>query len=135
MTQFESAPVRVNAPCSKVYDYLSDFRNLKHLMPEQVINWQATETSCSFTIKGMADLSMRIDSKAAGRNIHIVADGKNPIEYTMDYFFTGKDNESCQVTVMLEAALNPFLKSIASRPLQNFVEMIAGKLPDLFRNA
>ena len=28
-------------------------------MPEQVIDWKSTEDSCSFTIKGMTDLTMR----------------------------------------------------------------------------
>lgn len=104
-------------------------------MPEQIENWNATETSCSFSIRGLAALSMRMDSKSTDRNIHIISDGNNPISYAMDYFFTPKSEKTCAVTIVLDAELNPFLKSIASRPLQNFVDMIADKLQELFGKA
>ncbi len=135
MTTFESRAVTLNVPCNEVFSFLEDFRNLETIMPEQIENWTASESACSFSIRGLAALSMRIDSKSSGRNIHIVSDGKNPISYSMDYFFIKKSEQTCAVTVVLDADLNPFLKSIASRPLQNFVEMIADKLQELFGKA
>jgi carbon monoxide dehydrogenase subunit G len=131
MTRFESDHVQLNASCEKVYHFLSDFRNLESLMPDQITNWKATEDECSFTIRGLADLSMGLGSKSACSNIHIVSKGKNPIDYSLDYFFSGK-NDHCRVTVMLDAELNAFLRGIASRPLQNLVDMIADKLCETF---
>lgn len=131
MAKFESEQVVLQAPCGEVFDFLSDFRNLESLMPEQITNWKATEDDCSFTIQGVADLSMEMASRSAGRNIHIVSSGSNPVAYSLDYFFRNKDN-SCEVSVLLEAELNPFLKSIASRPLQSLVSVIAEKLKELY---
>jgi carbon monoxide dehydrogenase subunit G len=132
MTRFESEPVVLNTTCEEVYSFLSDFRKLNQVMPEQIINWKATQDSCSFTIQGLTDLSMRLASKSDCRNIHIVSEGKNPIEYSMDYFFRKKDDSRCEVIVLLDAELNAFLKMMASRPLQNLVDMIAGKLKELY---
>jgi carbon monoxide dehydrogenase subunit G len=132
MTKFESAPVVLNTPCEEVFSFLSDFRNIKQVMPDQIINWEAEKDSCSFTIQGMADLSMRLASKSDCRNIHIISEGNNPIEYSMDYFFIKKGDSQCEVTVLLEAELNAFLKMMASRPLQNLVDMIAGKLKEMY---
>ena len=131
MAKFESEQVVLQSPCEKVFEFLSDFRNLESLMPEQVNNWQATEDDCSFTIQGVADLSMEVASRSAGRNIHIVSRKGNPVAYSLDYFFRTKDN-GCEVYVLLEADLNPFLKSIASRPLQSLVNVIAERLKELY---
>lgn len=132
MTTFESEKVGINASCEEVFSFLSDFRNLKQVMPEQIVNWKASEDTCSFSIQGMADLSMRQASKSKCKNIHIVSDGHNPIDYSMDYFFREKGASACEVTVILDAELNAFLKTVASRPLQNLVDMIAGKLKEIF---
>jgi len=132
MTTFESDKVLVKAPCEDVFSFLSDFRKLEQLMPEQIVNWNASEDRCSFSIQGMADLSMRLASKSECRNIHIVSEGNNPIDYSMDYYFRKMNDSACEVTVVLDAELNTFLKSVASKPLKNLVDMIASKLKDVF---
>ena len=132
MANFRSKDVVLGKNGEKTYNFLSDFRNVESLMPEQVIHWQATENTCSFTIKSLASLSMEIVSRSPCRNIHIASVGSNPISYTMDYFFQGSGTDACSVSVVLQADLNPFLKAVASAPLQNFVEMIADKLQELF---
>lgn len=132
MTEFISNRVEINAPADKVYTFLSDFTNFEHLMPEQIKNWQADADSCSFTIEGMATLNMRIASKNPPKNIHIVADGKNPIDYTLDIFLFEVNEAKSKVEIVFNADLNPFIKAMASRPLQNFVDMLAQKLQQHF---
>ena len=132
MTEFVSERLMINASCNEVYSFMGDFTNFEYLMPEQIKNWKADQESCSFTIEGLADLSMRIASKNPGRNIHIIADGKNPIDYTLDCFFFENDGNSCKVELVFNADLNPFVKAVASRPLQNFVNMLAAKLQEHF---
>jgi carbon monoxide dehydrogenase subunit G len=132
MTEFVSERVQVNASNTTIYNFLGDFTNFENLMPEQIKNWKADTDRCSFTIEGLADLSMRIASRSEGKNIHIVADGKNPIDYTLDCFMIPKDESSCNVELIFSADLNPFIKSLASRPLQNFVDMLAQKLQQHF---
>ncbi len=133
MTEFVSDRVDINAPSGKVFDFLSDFTNFEHLMPEQIKNWKADKDSCSFTIEGMADLSMRIASKTPNKNIHIVAEGKNPLDYTLDCFLFDKEQDESKVEIVFNADLNPFIKAVASRPLQNFVDMLANKLQEHFK--
>ena len=132
MAKFQSERVQVDAPEQQVFEFMSDFRNFKDLMPPQIINWKADEQTCSFTIQGMADLSMRMLNKNPYRNIHIAADGNNPINYTLDCFFEpGAENHSF-AEIIFEAELNPFMSMVASRPLQNLVNMLAEKLREIF---
>lgn len=132
MAKFQSERVQIDAPEQEVFEFLSDFRNFKELMPPQIVNWQADEQTCSFTIQGMADLSMRMVNKNPWTNIHIAADGKNPIEYTLDCFFEPGGEGKSFAGIVFDAELNPFLSMVASKPLQNLVNMLADKLQEIF---
>lgn len=132
MAIFQSNRVLVNATDSEVFAFLSDFRNFKNLMPSQIANWQADEQSCSFSIQGMADFSMRMVSKTPNASIHIVADGKNPVDYSLDCLITPEDDQNCMAEIVFNADLNPFQKMVASGPLQNLVNMLADKLSEIF---
>lgn len=132
MAKFESDYITLNTDCKTVFDFLGDFRNFEDLLPSQVKNWKADQDSCSFTIEGMADLSMRIDGKYPHNNIHIVSDGKTPVAFKLDYFFRKRDDNSCQCSIVFDANLNPFQKMVASNALQNFVNMLADKLRERY---
>ncbi|MFW5759302.1 MAG: SRPBCC family protein, partial [Bacteroidota bacterium] len=132
MTEFLSERTTVNAPPETVYQFLGNFNNFEHLMPPQIKNWKSDEDHCSFTIEGLADLSMRIASKKENKSVFIVAEGKNPIDYTLDCFIFPMANDQSDVEIAFRAELNPFVKSVASRPLQNFVNMLSQKLQEHF---
>lgn len=132
MAKFENQDILVNTDCQTVFDFLGDFRNFEHLVPEQVKNWQANENACSFTVEGMADLAMRIDGKYPCNNIHIVADGKNPVNFSLDYYFNERGEGTCAVSIVFDVDLNPFMKAVAARPLQHFVDMLGEKLQEKY---
>ena len=133
MTKYKSQKTKITAGDSEVFGFLSDFRNLKDLMPPQVVNWQATIDTCSFTIQGLASLDMKMESNKPFSNVHVVSHGDNPVDYTLDYNITSLDEENCIVTVEFEADLNPFVKMVASKPLQNLVDLMAQRLQEVFK--
>ena len=132
MATFEKVNIPVEAGCEKVFSFLGDFRNFEELLPDKVKNWRADENSCSFTIEGFSDMSMRIEGKYPCRSIHIVPDGKAPADFSLEYFFREKGDQRCDVSVVFKVALNPFMKTVASGPLQKFVDKLARKLQDHF---
>ncbi len=132
MSKFKSETTQIAARDSEVFEFLSDFRNLRGLMPPQVTNWQATQDTCSFTITGLANLEMKLKSSTPFSNLHVVSHGSNPIDYTLDYNIARVNPDVCSVTVVYEADLNPFIKMVASKPLQNLVDLMAEKLKEVF---
>ena len=76
MTRLESDKVTVNKTAKEVFDFLSDFNNYQRLMPEQVTDWKSTTDECSFTIKGMASLGMKMKEKTPNISIVIEKNGK-----------------------------------------------------------
>ncbi len=132
MTKFESKKVIVNASCQVVYEFMADFSNFEKLLPQEVSNWKVDGDSCSFKIEGIGDLSMRIASKKPCSQINIVSDGSNPVDYNLDCYFYSYDKDRCEVELIFDAELTAFMEMVAANPLQNFVDMLADKIKELF---
>lgn len=131
MTNFQSPEITIKRSTEDVFTFLSDFRNFEKLMPEQVINWQASEDQCSFTIKGMADLAMHMGEKRPNDFIRYESEGKSPIGFNLEFSIVELQGNASKVSVELKANLNPMLKMMASRPLKNFVNILADKLKEV----
>ncbi len=130
MTKIKSNKVSINNTGKSIFSFLSDFNNFEKLMPEQVINWKSTADTCSFTIKGMADLAMRIKSKSEFSEINYVSDGNAPFGFTLHCFLAENGNQT-NVQIILNADLSPMLKLMAVRPLQNFINLLVNKLKEI----
>ena len=102
-------------------------------MPEQVVDWQSTPDECSFTIKGMATLGMKMVEKTPDNFIRITSHGKVPFGF---FLLCNIDNAAggSNVQLAFDADLNPMLKMMASKPLTNFLNILAGKLKDIMNS-
>lgn len=131
MTRIESDAVLINKPPEKVFDFLSDMNNLEKLMPEQVVNWKSNKDSCTFTIKEMADLSLKIIERAPYKKILMESGDKAPLKFIMETEISKINENQSYGRIILNAELNTMMEMLAKKPLQNFVNMLAGKLKEL----
>src|SRR3569832_2837996 len=129
MTRLESDKVTVNKTAAEVYSFLSDFNNFGHLMPEQVADWQSTADECSFTIKGMASLGMKIAEKTPNSLIKIVRT-RAPFDFTLSCMIEDK-GETCAVQLAFDADLSPMMEMMASKPLTNFLNLLVNRLKEV----
>jgi len=132
MTKIESEKLSINNSAENIFTFLSNFNNFEKLMPEQIINWQATEDTCSFTIKGMTDIGMRIKEKIPNSKIVIVPDGKVSFGFELLCLLEETAADKTNTQIVFNADLNPMLKMMAAKPLQNFVNLLVQKLKELF---
>lgn len=130
MATFKSDKITINKSQEEIYVFLSDFDNFEKLMPEQVTNWKSTNENCSFTIQGMADLAMKIGDRTEFSKVTYVSDGNKPFAFDMNTDIIANGNNS-ETQITLNANLNPMLKMMASRPLQNFVNLLVNKLKEI----
>ena len=131
MTSFKSDKILINKSQEDLYAFLSDFNNFEKLMPEQVTNWKATYDSCSFTIQGMADLAMTMGQQTEYSQITYNSVGEKPFRFDLKTHFSLADNDQTETHIILNADLNPMIKMMASRPLQNFVNLLVNKLKEV----
>ena len=131
MTSFTSEKITINRSPEDLFVFLSDFNNFEKLMPEQVINWQATKENCSFTIKGMADLAMKMGQQTEFSVVTYISDGNKPFAFDLNTYFSAVDTDKTETQIILNADLNPMLKMMAGRPLKNFVNLLVNKLKEV----
>ncbi|NTW34507.1 MAG: hypothetical protein HGB12_18110 [Bacteroidetes bacterium] len=131
MTSIESDIVEINNSSEKLFNFLSNLNNLKNLMPEQVINWLSSEDSCSFTIKGMTDLTMRIDKKIPYTKIIVTSGEKTPFNFVLIFNFEESKKNCTNTQIIFNAELNAMLEMLAKKPLHNFINMLVAKLGEI----
>lgn len=125
---FQSHKVQLQVTVEKAYAFLHDLNNLQKLMPEQIINWQSTEDSCSFDIKGMAHISMERAETIQNRQVRIISKPENPIDLEIRVNLEKQTGNQTTLWIELTADLSPMLKLMASGPMQNLVNIMADKL-------
>ena len=109
---------------------VSDMRNIPALLPEQVINVQANEDNLSFTVQGMGSIALRVSQRITYSLVQLVPVGKTPFQFVLSIKIAGLGN-NCRVMYEIDAELNPLMAMMAKRPLQNLVDMMAGKTATL----
>ena len=132
MHHIKSKTIAVSASASRVYDFISDFNNMEKLMPEKVVDWKSTMTTCTFTIQGMATLNMKQGQNKSNEQVQMIADGKNPFQYDLNTLITEQGENSSEIYLQLNADLNPMLAMMAKKPLENFVNILAEELAKQF---
>ena len=131
MTTYDSDEVSIAQSNGFVFDFLSDFNNFEKLMPSQISQWQSDGESCSFNIQNMATLGMRYQLREPHHHIKIVSEGKSPFPFDLQCFIQEDGIESCKVKLQFNAKMNPMIKMMAARPLENFVNILAAKLKEV----
>jgi carbon monoxide dehydrogenase subunit G len=124
----------INASQKKLYDFLSDFNNFEHLMPEQIVNWKSDKEHCSFTIKGMADISLKYSVKEPYRLLELVPDGKSPVNFNLVIRLQPDElnEQKTTVRVDVDADLNPMMALIAKRPFEDLANSMTDRLNKYF---
>ena len=133
-TTFESAVKTINADEKKVFDFLSDLRNaekLKDKLPQdKVKNIQLDHDSVSFSVNPVGDVSLRIIEREPFKTIKFSAD-KSPIDFFLWIQLKQTVENDTKLKITLKADLNPMIKMMASKPLEQFINMLADALATL----
>ena len=111
-----------------LFDFMGDFHNFKHLLPEDKIdNFECTTEQCSFSIKGLTALTIKIKEKQPKSQITFETSGLAKFVFTLHIHLLPN-----QITnVQLEGDMNPFIKVMAEKPLIDLINTMASKLSNL----
>ena len=125
-----SEPAVLNKSKQEVFEFLNNLENHGQLMPPNIDDWQADQTTCSFRIKGMVELSLKKEETGSTDRIKTVPNGKAPVELDLEWNLT-EENGSTTAIFTINAKLNPFLKMMAQKPLTELANYQAAKLVDV----
>lgn len=132
MKKFESENVQLNSSAEHVFEYVGNLSNFGKFMPEQITNWQSTADTCSFTVQNMTTLSMKVQERVPFERINVVPDGKTPFDFSLQVILIPIRTDHCEAKIVFNADLNPVFSMMASKPLQNLVDLMAKNLEKIY---
>ena len=102
--------------------------NIPSVLPEQVVDITADYDNLAFTIQGMGKVALRVNKREANKFIQLVPEGKVPFQFSLNIYIESNETDSTsKCHFEIDAQLNPLMQMMASRPLQNLVNMMAEK--------
>ena len=131
MTRIESKKAALQQGAAEVFAFLSDFNNLAKLMPPQVEGFTVDGDTCRFTIKGMATIGLKYESKTPDSEVVMVKHGQAPFDLKLICKIGPGEETGSVLQLIFDADLNPFLKMMAEKPLGNFLNLLVDRYVEL----
>lgn len=129
MVKIESKKVEIKRNVEFVYEYLSDFTHFSMVANDKIENFKATQDKCSFTIKGMTDMGLKILSRIPNESITITNDtdvpSSMPLNFLIIFEFKKLEPYVSSVVVKMELDANPMIAMMVKKPLEKFVNSLA----------
>lgn len=114
----------INTNNEELFNLLSDLNNLKDFLPESKIeNWNATADSCSFKIKGLAEVGLKKAATTPHTLIYLDS-FKSPFKFTLNFYLEKVEENKTNASFVFEANINQFMKMMVEKPLNQFFNEI-----------
>lgn len=115
-----------------LFEFLIDFKNFAAILPEEKVeNFQFSGDQCSFNIKGITPMTIRLIEKDPFHHILFSSEGLAKFNFSLRVSFIGKAESIGECKVELMGDLNPFIKSMAEKALSGLVNTMSLKLSQL----
>ena len=130
-SKFESSVKQIPYPQQAVYDNISDLRNLEKVrdrVPEdKVSDFTFDEDTVGLNVQPVGELKLRICEREEPKCVKFET-VQSPVPFNVWIQILPVDEQNSKVKVTVKAELNPFIKSMVEKPLQEAVEKIADAL-------
>ncbi|MEF8805101.1 MULTISPECIES: SRPBCC family protein [Bacteroides] len=132
MGNFESSVKVIPYSQERVYNKLSDLSNLEaikdRLPQDKVQDLSFDSDTLSFSVPPVGQLTLQIVGREPCKCIKL-ATANSPIPFNMWIQLVATGEEECKVKVTIRIDINPFMKAMVQKPLQDglekMVEMLA----------
>ena len=118
MQEYISKQQQVFRSASQIFPLISNFSMLTPAVADKVEDWQATEDSCSFKVKGMK-VALRIAEKVENKHVKIVAgEGGLPVDFSFWIQLKEVAERDTRIRMVLHAELNMMMRMMLGSKLQ-----------------
>ena len=133
-SKFESSIKLVPYPQQAVYDNISDLNNLEKVrdrVPEdKVSDFSFDQDTVSLNVAPVGELKLRICDREEPKCVKFET-VLSPVPFNVWVQVLPVDENNAKLKVTVKAELNPFIKSMVEKPLQDGVEKIADALAQI----
>ncbi len=124
--KYESAIKPSSSSVEAIYAKISDFSHLGDILPrEHVSDWQSTADSCSFTIANIGKIGLQIVDRELNAMVKYSADEQTQVKFFLWVQLKQNAENQARVKVTFKADLNPMIKMMIGKKLDQFVDSLA----------
>lgn len=139
-TRVVSDVQKINSAIADVYAFLSDFSKIGKLietarqmgagnqMPEladKIEDVRTTEDSCTFMVKGVGEMGMKIVEREEPKLIKLEGDGRLPFEFQVWIQLLDNGPYDTRLRITAEAELNMMMKMLLKGKLEKGINQLA----------
>lgn len=133
-SKFESTVRQIEAPQQIVYETLSDLQNLERVkdrLPEDKLQGMAFDSdSVSIEAAPVGKIAMRIVEREEPKTVKFEA-VETPVPFNFWIQLLPVSETTCKMKLTIKAELNPFIKAMVQKPLQEGIEKMADVLQSI----
>jgi len=134
----------INFSADKVYNRLSNLKNIEKLFDTEKLkevkdkipnahdikfdNFQATEDECSFNIKPIGKVGFSIIDRELNKLVKLQGNKGLPFDFNCWLQLSHVSDESCKIRLTIHADMNPMIKMMVNKHLEEGVNKIADAL-------
>ncbi len=127
MTTFNSDSYPISATPNEISTFLAQPANLREILPQDRIeNWKVDGDQCSFKIKGLADIALKLES-ADDYKVTYVSTSEKPFAFKLIVDLNTKD-DGAAISAKFDADVNSFMGMMLKSPLTNFLNSLGEAL-------
>lgn len=131
MSKFESSIKQIPYSQESVYRSLSDLSNLEkvrdRVSQDKVKDFSFDQDTVNMSVSPVGDISMRIVEREEPKCIKFETT-KSPLPFNFWIQLLPVTATTCKMRLTIKADINPFIKGMVSKPLQEGLEKIADAL-------
>lgn len=116
----EGNKVSVNKSAQEVFNYFSDLKNFKTIMPENIQKFEVDGDSFLFGLPGMPEIRLVLKDKTEFSNITLGA-ASSKLPFTLSADIDEVSEDKCEVQLNFEGDFNPMMAMMIKKPLTKFV--------------
>lgn len=129
MTKIESKEVEIGAMAQKCFDFLLDLNNYHLLLPQdRISDWQSDEKNCSFKIQNTYKLALKYADSEPINKVLITSGEGSPFKFDLYVNLVELENGNTGAQLVCHADINPFLKMMVQKPLNNLFDYMADRM-------
>ncbi len=124
----ESPKVKVGKSQEETFAFLSDVKNFKHLMPENIAKFEMLdEDSFVFALSGMPEIKLKLTEKLASNKVALGA-VSDKLPFTLVADIESVSANQSEVQLNFSGEFNPMIQMMIKGPIGKFINTLAENL-------
>ena len=124
----ETPKKTVNQDNKTVFEFLSDVKNFKVLMPDNIDKFEVLDDQTfKFALKGMPEIILRLKEKTPNSKV-VLGAASDKLPFTLTADIAEPATNTSEVGLSFEGEFNAMMAMMIKKPISNFMQTLTDNL-------